>query len=122
MYDASFYFFVPGCTQLICCLKHFINMYFFVLQLEDQSAVLNLTYSGISRKRDLLQVRSLERLIFEQFDKLNEIDGFICNLKRLKHLNLKWCYSLRGLPEKIDSLSWTEAIGVSTWCQNQSVI
>ncbi|OWM86782.1 hypothetical protein CDL15_Pgr015818 [Punica granatum] len=70
----------------------------------DSLAVLDLSSCKISRTPNLSKYTNLERLILEDCQKLEKIDGTIGNLKRLKHLNLNDCYRLQDLPEEIGYL------------------
>ncbi|KAL3714772.1 hypothetical protein ACJRO7_006641 [Eucalyptus globulus] len=48
---------------------------------------------------------SLERLVLKDFLNLAEIDHSICQLEQLTYLKIKWCPSLRELPEEIGCLT-----------------
>ncbi|KAF8033924.1 hypothetical protein BT93_C0262 [Corymbia citriodora subsp. variegata] len=67
--------------------------------------VLNLSGCiDLNRTPDLSAFKSLERLILENCENLEEIDPSIGNLKHLVSLNLRHCGSLKELPEQLGKL------------------
>ncbi|XP_039165605.1 disease resistance protein RPV1-like [Eucalyptus grandis] len=76
------------------------------LEMAKNLKVLNLRgCEGITRTPNFSACFSLERLSFYNCINLVEIDPSIWKLKRLIHLNLKECLSLKDLPEEIGRLT-----------------
>ncbi|PKI36771.1 hypothetical protein CRG98_042848 [Punica granatum] len=73
--------------------------------------VLDLTgCKNLTKSPDFSKYTALERLILADCEALTEIDRSVGKLKRLKHLNVRGCDSLRGLLEELGSLDNLEEI------------